>query len=196
MKDRLPALLAICILLGLVGITWWAAGYVQRAFPTEPELDVTKDPDAWSGAFIMLQANEKGIPVTRLDGSSLRHYPHDGSYEVDNPELISQRADSPRVIASSDVAFAYNNMSLIHMLGNGHVHRFATEDTSPLDITSEKLIVYPDDDIIETDLPAVVIQGDSRLVGTGMKYDNNTRKLDVYASSGVRIAPKDMSSSK
>jgi lipopolysaccharide export system protein LptC len=82
------------------------------------------------------------------------------------------------------------------MLGDGHVHRFATEDTSPLDITSEKLIVYPDDDIIETDLPAVVIQGDSRLVGTGMKYDNNTRKLDVYASSGVRIAPKDMSSSK
>lgn len=195
MKERLPALIAIFMLLGLVAITWWAADYAERAFPVEPELVANQDPDAWSGAFTMLQADENGIPVTRLDGTRLRHYPHDGSYEIDDPELISQRADSPRVIASSDIAYAYNNVSLIHMLGNGHVHRFATADSSPLDITSEKLIVYPNEDLMETDQPAVVIQGDSRLVGTGMKYNNNTRQLEVYANTGVRIAPKDMPAS-
>lgn len=195
MKDRLPALIAILMLLGLVGITWWAADYADRAFPVDPELEVNQEPDAWSGAFIMLQSDEKGVPVTRLDGTRLRHYPHNGSYEIDEPKLISQRLDSPRVIASSDIAYAYNDITLIHMIGNSHAHRFATEDSNALDITSEKLIVYPEEDIMETDQPAVVIQGDSRLIGDGMKYNNTTRKLDVYANSGVRIAPKDMPSS-
>lgn len=195
MKDRLPALIALFMLLALVGITWWAADYAERIFSVEPELEDSHDPDAWSGAFTMLQSDENGVPVTRLDGAKLRHYPHNGSYEIDQPELISQRPDSPRVIASSDIAYAYNNITLVHMVGNAHAHRFETPDNSALDITSEKLIVHPEEDMLETDQPAVVIQGDSRLVGDGMKYNNNTRKLDVYANSGVRIAPKDMPSS-
>ena len=195
MKDRLPALIALFMLLTLVGITWWAADYAERTFSVEPELEDSHDPDAWSGAFTMLQSDENGVPVTRLDGAKLRHYPHNGSYEIDQPELISQRPDSPRVIASSDIAYAYNNITLVHMVGNAHAHRFETPDNSALDITSEKLIVHPEEDMLETDQPAVVIQGDSRLVGDGMKYNNNTRKLDVYANSGVRIAPKDMPSS-
>ncbi|CAM5211894.1 LPS export ABC transporter periplasmic protein LptC [Oligella ureolytica] len=195
MKDRLPALIALFMLLALVGITWWAADYAERTFSVEPELEDSHDPDAWSGAFTMLQSDENGVPVTRLDGAKLRHYPHNGSYEIDQPELISQRPDSPRVIASSDIAYAYNNITLVHMVGNAHAHRFETPDNSALDITSEKLIVHPEEDMLETDQPAVVIQGDSRLVGDGMKYNNNTRKLDVYANSGVRIAPKDMPSS-
>lgn len=195
MKDRLPALIALSMLLGLVGITWWAADYVEHAFPVEAELEASQEPDAWSGVFTMLQSDENGVAVTRLEGIRLRHYPHDGSYEIDEPALISQNPDSPRVIASSDIAYAYNNITLIHMVGNGHVHRFATPGNNALDITSEKLIVYPEEDIIETDQPAVVIQGDSRLVGDGMKYNNKTSKLDVYSNSGVRIAPKDMPSS-
>ena len=195
MKDRLPALIALMMLLALVGITWWAADYAERAFPVEQEIAVSEEPDTWSGPFIMLQSDENGVPVTRLDGAKLRHYPHNGSYEIDQPELISQRPDSPRVIASSDIAYAYNNITLVHMVGNAHAHRFETPDNSALDITSEKLIVHPEEDMLETDQPAVVIQGDSRLVGDGMKYNNNTRKLDVYANSGVRIAPKDMPSS-
>ena len=196
MKDRLPALIALCMLLALVGITWWAADYAERIFAVDvEEPTVSKDPDAWSGPFTMLQSNEDGIAVTRLDGSQLRHFPHNDSYEIDQPELISQRPDSPRVVASSDIAYAYDNVTLVHMVGNAHAHRFETPDNSALDITSEKLIVHPNEDILETDQPAVVIQGDSRLVGDGMKYNNTTRKLDVYSNSGVRIAPKDTPSS-
>ncbi|WP_048768012.1 LPS export ABC transporter periplasmic protein LptC [Oligella urethralis] len=195
MKDRLPAIIACFILLGLIAITWWAADYADRAFPVEAQVAESREPDAWSGSFTMLQADADALPVTRLDGSEMRHYPHNGAYEISKPQLISQRPDSPRVIASSNTAWAYNNVSLIHMLGKGHVHRFPTADSKALDITSEKLIVHPDEDIIETDEPAIVIQGDSRLVGEGMKYNNNTRKLEVYANSGVRIAPKDMPNS-
>lgn len=191
MKDRIPALIATFMLLGLVALTWWAADYAERTFAVTPEAPINEDPDAWSGPFIMLQSNTEGIPITRLDGEYMRHYPLDDSYEVGSPELISKRPDSPRVIASSNIAYGYNNFKLIHMLGDGHVHRFPHEETRALDITSEKLVVHPDEDIIETDEPAVVIQGDSRLVGDGMKYNNQTRKLDVYSNTGVRIAPED-----
>lgn len=195
MKDRLPALIAVFMLLGLVAITWWAADYAERAFPVESETTISQDPDAWSGPFISLEANQDAIPITRLEGSQLRHYPHNDSYEIDEPKLISQRPDSPRVIASANIAYAYNQMDLIHMIGDGHVHRFPTADNKALDIKSEKLVVHPNEDIIETDQPAVVIQGDSRLVGEGMKYNNNTRQLEVYANSGVRIAPNDIPNS-
>jgi lipopolysaccharide export system protein LptC len=64
-----------------------------------------------------------------------------------------------------------------------------------MDVNSEKLIILPDDDVMYTDLPALVIRGQSRMHGVGMKYNNKTTQLEVFSASNVEINNNDMSGS-
>jgi lipopolysaccharide export system protein LptC len=85
----------------------------------------------------------------------------------------------------------YNGGKRIVMDKNAHMHRQPDEDTPPLDVRSEQLVILPDDDTISTTLPALVTRGQSRMNGTGMTYNNKTRQLEVFSATNVEIAPAD-----
>jgi len=191
MKERLPALVAIALLFVLVAGTWWAADYTQRSVPIEPPRRVTHEPDAWSSNFVMVRADASGMAVNRMEGDYLEHYPDDDSYEVKRARATGQRAGSPITIGTSDTAVMDQDGSRITMRGNAHLHRQAYEDRAALDVTSEELILLPDEDVAYTDQPAVVVNGKSTMVGTGMRYDNGKRTLQVHSSSDVRISAED-----
>lgn len=196
MKERLPALIALFMLLALVITTWWAADYAQRAIPLDPPARLTHEPDAWSDRFIMLSSDPMGVPMNRLEGDAMKHFPDDDSYEIVNAVSTGQRPGSAITTGRADHATMYNRDKTILMQGNAHLHRFPTEDTSALDVTSSELVIYPEQDIIKTDKPATVIQGNSRMQGRGMTYNNKTRQLEVYANTDVSISNKDLPSGK
>ncbi|MDY3331847.1 MAG: LPS export ABC transporter periplasmic protein LptC [Pelistega sp.] len=192
MKERLPALIALFLLVGLVVTTWWAADYAQRAVPVDTPVSIRHEPDAWSGKFIMITTNEQGQAINRLSGDRLRHYPDDDSYEADNAHLIGMHPNNPRTLASAKLATLKDKGDLVLLQGNAHIHRFPTEDSSRLDVRSEELIVLPKEDIVKTDKEADVQQGNSRMKGKGMIYNNETRRLEVFANTDVKISPDDM----
>ena len=76
------------------------------------------------------------------------------------------------------------------MNGNAHINRPADAEREELDVRSAQLILLPNEDVVYTDLPAIVTQGRSRMNGTGMRYDNSTRRLQVFSASDVEIAPE------
>lgn len=196
MKERLPALIAIVLLFALVGGTWWAADYTQRAVPIDAPRRVTHEPDAWSSNFVMVRTDADGMAINRMEGEYLEHFPDDDSYEVRRARAIGQRADSPITIGTSDKAIMDRDGTRIVMRGNAHLHRQAYEDRPALQVNSDELIMLPDDDVAYTDLPAVVVNGKSTMVGTGMRYDNANRTLQVFSSSDVRIAAEDAQASR
>lgn len=196
MKDRLPAFTALFLLVALVITTWWAAGYVQRAVPTDPPVVTRHEPNAMSGPFIMINTDAQGRATNRLTGDTLRHYPDDDSVEADNAHLISLRPNMPRMTASANKATLRDKGDYILLQGDAHIHRYPGEDTSALDVRSEELTVLPQEDIIKTDKPADVQQGNSRMKGKGMLYNNKTRRLEVFSNSDVVISPKDVNQSK
>lgn len=192
MKERAPALVALLLLLALVAGTWWAADYAQRAITLEPPRRVTHEPDAWATDFSMVRTDEHGVAINRLEGNRMRHFPDDDSYEVTHVRAIGQKPGSPITVATSDTAImddnADNNATRIIMKGNAHVHRMPDADNPPLDVTSEQLTLLPDQDVVYTNLPALVVHGKSTMNGTGMRYDNKTRQLQVFSSSDVKIS--------
>lgn len=192
MKDRLPALIALFILLGLVLVTWWATGYIQRAIPIEPPANITHEPDAWSDTFSMVSTNKQGYVSSIINGSSLRHYPDDDSYEIDKAEVTGQQTNAPLLVGSAKLATILNDGDYILLQGNAHIHRAATEKESALDIHSEELTILPQEDIVSTDKPAQIQQGDSQMRGKGMHYNNNTRVLNVFHHSNVNLSPTDI----
>jgi len=191
MKERLPALTALALLVSLVALTWWAADYAQRAVPIDPPARLTHEPDAWSQNIVMLRTDPKGLPINRLEGDYMEHYPDDDSYEVTQPRATGLRADSPVTVGSADRAVIDQDGLRITMHGNARLHRVADAGRAALDIYSEQIILLTDQDQAYTDLPAEVQQGRSRMNGTGMRYDNRTRQLVIHAAADVEIAAQD-----
>jgi lipopolysaccharide export system protein LptC len=203
MKERFPSLIALFLLAALVLGTWWAADYTQRAIVSDPPKRYTHEMDSWSRDLIMLRTDPEGKPINRLEGDYAEHYPDDDSYVITNPRAIGQRPDSPVTVATGRQGTMYQGGKRIVLDGDAHLHRPAIAaapatatspavDASPaIDVRSEQLTVLPDDDLITTDLPALVTRGDSRMNGRGMKYNDKTRQLEIHSAANVEIAPAD-----
>jgi len=91
-------------------------------------------------------------------------------------------------VATADVAVMDQDGARIVMKGDAHVHRMPDDENPPLDVTSEKLTLLPDENVVETNLPALVVHGKSTMNGTGMRYDNDTRQLEVFSATDVKIS--------
>src|SRR5690625_1193740 len=139
MRERGPAVIAVILLLTLVAGTWWAADYAQRAIPIDPPGRVTHEPDAWAHDFVMIRTDTTGVAINRLEGSTMRHYPDDDSYEIDDVKATGQQPDSPITIGTADMATMNADGSQIVMDGNAHVHRLPDAERAALDVTSDQL---------------------------------------------------------
>ena len=190
MKERFPSLVAIGLLVALVAATWWAADYADRVLPVDPPARMTHEMDAWSRNFVMLRTDPAGLPINRLEGEYARHFPDDGSYDIDKPRALGMQPGNPVTVGTSDTATMSAKGDRIVMNGNAHINRPADAEREELDVRSAQLILLPNEDVVYTDLPAIVTQGRSRMNGTGMRYDNSTRRLQVFSASDVEIAPE------
>lgn len=191
MKDRLPSVVAVLLLTGLVIGTWWAADYAQRAVPIDPPRRITHEPDHWASKFVLIRSDEHGMVINRLEGNYLEHFPDNDSYKIQQARAIGQQPGSPLTVATSDIAVMDQDGARVVMTGNAHVHRQADAENQALDVKSDVLTILPDEDVVFTDQPALVVHGNSTMNGNGMRYDNSTRQLQVYSATDVKISGQD-----
>lgn len=191
MRERLPGLIALVLLLLLVAGTWWAADYTQRSIQQDPPRRITHEPDSWARDFVMLRSDPNGKAINRLEGSYMEHYPDDDSYEITQPRATGQQEGAPVTTGTSDMAVMDQDSSRIIMRGNARMYRQGDSERAPLEVTSSTLTLLIKEDVVFTDAPAVVLQGNSIMKGTGMRYDNKTRQLQVHSSSDVKISGRD-----
>lgn len=191
MRERLPGLVAILLLLLLVAGTWWAADYTNRAVQQDPPRRVTHEPDSWAQDFVMLRSNPQGKAINRLEGDYMEHFPDDDSYEITQPRAAGQQEGSPVTTGTADMAVMDQDGARVIMRGNARVARPGDSEHVPLEVTSETLTLLTDEDVVLTDAPAVVVRGNSVMKGTGMRYDNKTRQLQVHSSSDVKFSGRD-----
>ncbi|PLC48856.1 LPS export ABC transporter periplasmic protein LptC [Pollutimonas subterranea] len=191
MKERAPALIAVGLLIALVFGTFWAADYAQRAIAIDPPRRITHEPDSWANDFVMIRTDPAGVAINRLEGTFMQHFPDNDSYEITKAKAIGQQPNSPITIGTSDTAVMDQNGERIVMTGNAHVHRMPGEGRAAMDVTSDVLTIRPDDNLLFTDHPALVVNGNSTMNGKGMRYDNNTRQLQVFSATDVKISGQD-----
>lgn len=193
MRERLPAVTALVLLASLVAGTWWAAHYTSSAIDLDPPPRHTHDPDSWAENFVMLRTDEHGIAINRLEGVHMVHYPDDDSYHFTQATAITQHKDNPMTTATSDTAVMDQAGERIQMIGNAYVIRHPDTKGDIFSIRSPHLTVYPDQDLMQTDAPATVINGAHTLQGKGMYYDNTSRQLQVLENSKVTLTPSNTS---
>ena len=82
MKERLPALIALLLLIALLAGTWWAAGHAQRAIPIDPPRRLTPEMHSCARDFVLLRTDASGTPCKRTEGAYAEHFPDDDSYHL------------------------------------------------------------------------------------------------------------------
>jgi lipopolysaccharide export system protein LptC len=191
MKDRLASGISVFLLAALVAGTWWAADYARRAVVEDPPRRMTHEIDSYVENFVMVRTDPNGLPNNRMEGDRLEHYPDDDSSEITHLKAINQHIDRPTTVVTSKQARMDQDGARIVMHGDVDFQRMAEEGRAPLEVRSEEMTVLPDDDIAFTDLPATIYNGQSRIDGRGMRYNNVTRELSVAQRTRVQIAPRD-----
>ncbi len=189
MKDRLASGVSIALLIALVAGTWWAADYAKRAVIQDPPQRMTHEIDSYVENFVMVRSDPNGIPLTRMEGDRLEHYPDDDSSDVVRLRVFNQRPDRPTTISTSNHARMDQDGARIVMTGDAHLRRLADQGRAELNIRSEEMTLLPDEDVAFTELPAVILNGQSRIEGRGMRYDNVSRELSVAERARVQILP-------
>lgn len=190
MKDRFPTVASVVILTALVVGTWFAAEYTQRAVELDAPAKQTHEPDSWGKVLVMLRSNDDGMAISRVEGEYMEHFPDDDSYDIISPRAMSVKPDNPTLIGTSQMATVLDEGDRIIMKKDALVMRLATEDTDPLNVSSEEITLLMDEDVAFTDLPALAIRERSTLKGVGMRYDNKTGELKVFEATDVEIAPR------
>ena len=191
MKERFAIIVSLVILTSLVLGTWWASDYSQRAVEIDPPVRLTHERDHWAKTIVLVRTDDKGLVIHRLEGDLMEHFPDDKSYDVIRPRAFGLKADSPLTIATSRTASVFDEGDRIVMKGDAVLLRLADAEHQPLNFRSDEVTMLIKEDIAYTDLPAIATSGRSRMNGTGMRFNNATRQLDVFKSTDVEIAPKD-----
>lgn len=189
MRERLPTLTAFVLLLILVIGTWWAANYTHTTVELDPPRRQTHEPDAWAKNFVMLRTDEQGVAINRLEGDFMQHFPDDDSYVLQKTIVTVHQNNNPATTARSDTAVMDQGGARVQMIGHAYIERQPDEKNSIFSISSPTLTLYPDQDTVQTEDFATVINGSHTLKGKGMYYDNNSRQLQVNKNTQVTLTP-------
>jgi lipopolysaccharide export system protein LptC len=154
-RQRLLALMLVVV----GGFTWWLQQRIQVEPPRAPP--APRRPDYTVQDFTATMMNKQGVPDRRLSAPILRHYPDDGSSELDDPVLTLFRADGPPWVIRSRSGWVSAEGEKVVLRGDVGIDRAGTANLRPIQLRTAELRVRPRQDYAETDTPVrITSEGD------------------------------------
>lgn len=185
---RIAAILVPMIALAL-GSFWLLEVMRRDSGDTGPGAART-EPDFYVENFNYVKLARDGKVQYHFSGERLTHNPQDDSYDIRHPVVISVGNGPAPTTMRSARAHVNSDSSQVHLYDNVHMDRPASQDSVHMHMTSEYLLVLPDDDVMQTDKPVQINYGQSVLNGTGMFANNATREFRLASNvHGTYQAP-------
>ena len=170
--------LPLAALALLVALTVWLNQLVQA--PTVHNDGLTRhDPDVIVENFDAQKLAEDGTVQYTLHAKKMVHYPDDDSALLDNVRLDAYEPGQPKMTMTSDRGRLEQKGERVLAEGNVVIVREADPKTEKTRITTDRLLVLPDDGIARTKSPVTVDSESSHATGTGMELNNQTRTLEI-----------------
>lgn len=165
MDTRLLYVLAV----GVAAIAGWfyhTSGSQDRA-----PLIATGGIDYSAKDIRLLQTGDDGLLQARTTAKALRHYTTGDVTELDQLHSIWYQAGLPRATLAADHATATQAYQVVKLSGHVHVHQAAAPNREALFLQTASLTGYPQQRLIETDQPVLVISSQGRMQSQGMRVD-------------------------
>jgi lipopolysaccharide export system protein LptC len=178
MRIQIIVLLAVLIALALG--SFWVLQAMRNNAANDKNAIASGKADYYVDNFVYVKMALNGTARYSIAGKRMEHYPVTDSFKVQTPFIRSLDKAKPPMQLHSDRAVIEDNNSKIHMYGNAYAERDPTGKSQKLTVSSEYLLLLPDDDQVTSDQPVRITLGDSVLNGVGMLASNAELKLELH----------------
>ncbi len=187
MLDRLTMLIAALLLAAVTAASYWYSREMRR--PTARTPPTPGAPDFIVERVALTQFDEAGQANYKLLAERLSYFNENDDIELARPHLVSLQPGQAQVQASSERARVTNAGETVLMQGDVLLRRDESRGHPPLSVRTEQMTVIPDTEHFSSDVPVLIEQGDSRLSGAAMDYDNLRRVLTISGRLRGELAP-------
>ena len=187
-RFRILTILALMIALALG--SFWLLEVMRRAINDVTPKAARTEPDFYVENFNYVKLSPSGQTQYHISGARLTHNPQDDSYDIQHPVVNNISPERAPMTLRSERAHVNSDNSEIRMYDNVHIDRPASAQGGHLHITSDYMLLLPDDEIMKTDKAVVLTLDLSRLTGIGMFANNATREFSLASNvHGTYQAP-------
>jgi lipopolysaccharide export system protein LptC len=180
MKLRTNTLFSLGLAAGLAALTFWLertvsapTGAASGARARVPEFVVDR--------ITATGMDKSGRAESRLIAERMLYYPDEETTEVVEPRLTQFPAKGPPIRVTAERGTVNKEGDEVRLYGNVVVLRDPVEARPPLRMDTTYLQVFPKAEVARTPEPVVITEGNSKLTGVGMEYDNARRVLELKA---------------
>jgi lipopolysaccharide export system protein LptC len=186
---RWPLLLTIVAGCFLAFGSYWLLHLLE----TDPDIDPERfknEPDYIIEKFSYVRMTPEGKPQYLFTGEKLTHRPVNDVSEVLRPVLQSLDPARPPSTITAQRALIHQSDSKVDLLGKVDIRRPETPAGEAVHIQTEELIVYPDEDRMESGVAVRGKVGESHIESVGMKANNATQQLHFASRARIVYPPK------
>jgi lipopolysaccharide export system protein LptC len=172
--------IVLALALALATASAWVSivftRYVARDLQAQRE-----EPDYIVDDFRHYRIRQTGEPIYEITGRKLTHYPRNDTYLINFPVMESVTRKGIAQTLYSDWAYLEDENSKVHLHENVVLIRPPTPKNDTLRMLTDYLLLFPDEDRMQTDRKVVAYQGEQTLSGVGMDSNTATRELSLHS---------------
>lgn len=192
--DRISIYLPI-ILMGVLALgTYWLARTTPGISSAGSGQHVAKhDADYFLRNFSVKSFTPQGRLKTEIQGVEARHYPDTDTMEIEQPRFRSYNDLGAVTIATAKHAISNGDGSQVQLIGDAVVTRDpppAQKDQPELEIRSDFLHLYANDEKVKTDKPVSIRRGKDVFHADSLDYDNLDRVLQMHGRVHGLLLPR------
>ncbi|MEA1050197.1 LPS export ABC transporter periplasmic protein LptC [Lamprobacter modestohalophilus] len=187
LTQRELSLAALLIATGLAAWWWLSARDTDKALAPSAE----RRPDYVVEGLRAMTLGVTGEPERRLSAQRLRHYPDDGSSELDDPVLVVYSDDGPPLHARSALAWINARGDEILLEREVRLQRGATAQSAPVELRTSELLVLPEVDYAETADFVEIERAEDWITATeGMRaWLGETTRIQLFGRARAALVP-------
>jgi lipopolysaccharide export system protein LptC len=174
-RFQLGMLLTVVTMLALG--SFWLLDVMRRGMEQSAPLIKRTEPDYYVENFNFVKMTKSGQVRYHISGARLTHNPQDGSYEIFNPVVKSLSDTQPPTTIVAKRGMADANLEQVQLFDAVQMERPASPDAEAMRVTSEHMLVLPEEDVMRTDRPVKITVGEAILRGIGMFANQATREF-------------------
>ena len=160
----------------LVGLTVWLDQLVQPP-AARPDASRRHDPDLMVDNFSARKLNESGAVLYTLAARKMVHYPDDDSAHLESIRLEAFEPKQPKMTVTADKGRLEQGGERVWIEGNVVVVREGDAKGEPAKLTTQKVLVLPDEGIARGPVEVTLETQSGRAQAAGFELNNKTRVL-------------------
>lgn len=170
-----PIVLATMLAL----LTFWISQTVEQQ---GPKLDGSNrhDPDYTMHNFVTTQTDAQGQLRYILAATEMLHYPDDDSTVLQRPRFTQYTVNKPYSQIEGLRGYISSNGEEVELVDNVKVVRQAFEGKGEMQVLTEKLWIFPKQDLLKTNAPVTIKQAPKTVItAVGMVYDKKAQTVSL-----------------